>query len=169
MDLNPLYKAPNIVSGFNEINKRDITLTRWRALKKRILLYMETDENTVQTGLITSPLLLFEDEVFKIVSKYDPKMPSRQVPLLDAERCISCLYYLPILPRVDCISPKCELSNARTKFVCTPILKLNKIRGNHIFWLDGIDSDLPIISLELAESILKRDVMGIKLTPVELE
>jgi len=169
MDLNPICKAPNIIRGSNEISKRDITLSRWKTIKKRTLLHIESDENTLHTGLITMPFLLFEEEVYKTVSKYDPRMPSRQIILLDVKNNISCLYYLPILPRVDCISLKCELSNANTKFVDTPIIIYEKIRGNHIFWLEKFNSDLPVISLDLAESILRRNTMGIKLIPVELE
>ena len=169
MDLDPVCKAPNVIAGFNSIHKRDISLSRWRNLKKRILLYIESDENTVHTGLLTMPFLLLDEEVFEIASKYEPLMPSRQVVLLDKENQISGLYYMPILPRIDCISPKSKLSNANTIFAGTPILTFNKILGINIFWLDGLDSDLPVISLDLAESILRRNVMGIKLVPVELE
>jgi len=169
MDLDPRCKALNILSGFNEIHKGDISLSRWRKLQKRILLFIESDDETVHTGLLTKPFLLLDEEIFKIASKYEPLMPGRQVVLLDKENHISCLYYLPILPRISCISPNSKLSNANTKFVGTPILQSNKMLGIHIFWLDGFNSDLPVISLDLAESILRRNHMGIKLTPIEIE
>ena len=124
--MGSLSTGYNIIRGANKINKRDITLSRWKAINKRTLFRIESDENTIHTGLITMPFLLFEEEVYKIVSKYDPRMPNRQISLLDVKNNISCLYYLPILPRVDCISPRCELSNANTKFVDTPIITYEK-------------------------------------------
>jgi len=95
-------------------------------------------------------------------------MPNRQVVLLDKENQESGLYYLPILHRIDCISPKSRLNNGRTKFIGAPVLDKTKINGRHIFWPEKLNSDLPIISLDLAESILRRDGMGISLEPVEL-
>jgi len=169
MDLSPAYKSPNVLNGFDEINKGDICLSRWKFIKKRILFYVESDNDTIHVGLITMPFLLLEEEVFKIASKYEPVMPSRQVVLLDKKNFISSLYYLPILPRIDCISPNSKLINANTRFDGVPILNFDTIRGYHIFWLKDFNSHLPVISLDLAESILRRNAMGIHLTPIELE
>ena len=169
LNLDPVWKVPRILNGFEEINRRDINLKKWRTIQNRVLFFVDAGGESVLTGVLNNPFFLLSEDVYKITQKYDPLLRSRQIVLLDKDIGLSCLYYLPILPRVDCISKKSVLNNGRNKFIGTPVLNINEIGNKHIFWLAGFNSDLPVISLDLAESILRRDTMGIGLTPVELE
>jgi len=169
MDINPNYvSAPQILNGFDEIQKRDLTLRKHENIKKQVLLYVKSHEEKVFADILTSPFFLMSEKMHRIAKKYEPTMVSKQVALVDKDNQAAELYYLPILPRIDCISPQSELNNGKTKFI-TPVIDPHRTLHKHIFWLKGFNSDLPVITLDLAESFLRRDLKGIDLTLMNLE
>ena len=168
LDLNPACtKPPRILNNFDDIRKKDINLKNCHAIKKRVVFNVENLAGTIFTDIITQPFLLFSQRVMDITRKYAPHTVCKQTLLLDKENNMPYIYFLPILPRIDCISDKSELNNGRTKFI-RPVIHADKIKDLNIFWLDKFNSDLPVITLDLAESILRRETKGINLTQVEL-
>lgn len=158
-------KAPRITDWFNKIKKTDICLERHHVIEKRIVFMIKSDPETVFTGVITSPFLLLSEEVFMIVRQYD-KIISKEMILVDAANQLTKRYYLPILRKVDCLSEQSKLSKDRTVLIHAAADR-SKIKGD-IFWIDGYEGTAPVISLDLAESILRREARGISLKPIEL-
>jgi len=170
LDIAPACtQAPRILSGNEELNRRDINLKNHSAIKNRMLFFIDSTQGTIFTGIVTQPFFLLSEAMHKITKQYEPAMPSKQVVLLGKENHISSLYYLPILPRIKAISDKSTLNNGRTKFIGNPVLKKSWLNNRHMLWLADFNSDLPIISLDLAESMLRRGARGLALTPVILE
>jgi hypothetical protein len=48
------------------------------------------------------------------------------------------------------------------------VLDRSKIQGRNIFLIEGFESVAPVIGLDLAESILRREARGVCLKQVEL-
>lgn len=66
---------------------------------------------------------------------------------------------------VECLSPKAEFNKDDT--LERLVIDETKIGFTKIFKVDGILENFIMISLDLAESILRRDFTGIKLERVE--
>ena len=85
--------------------------------------------------------------------------------LLDYSRGISKLYYLPILQEIECLSEKSELMPNRYGIV-KAVLDLNKVGEHSIFKIGGVFDDYYVVRLDVAESFLRREAVGISLTEV---
>jgi len=164
LDINRnLITAPRIINSFGVINKKDINLKNHKAIDKRNLLHLESNSDTVFTGVITRPFFLLSEKLFDITKKYEPNIISKQIILLDVENKVSKLYYMPILTRANCVVDKGTNSLAR------PVLNSKKLPTKSIFWLKGLDSNLPVVRLDIAESFLRREERGVNLIPLEIE
>ena len=170
LDKDPLYtSSPHILGGFEKIRIRDITLKRCGNIPAQTMLDIQGRADTVFTDVITNPFFMISEKMYKITKKYDKNIIGKQVVLMDSVNKKAELYYLLIMPHIDCVSEKSELNPSRTKFIRPVIDPLRVSKSRNIFWLKDFKSNLPVISLDLAESILRRDARGISLTLMELE
>jgi len=168
LDINEnCTKSPRILYKFNTIKRRDVTLSNHKNIDRRTLLYVQSSPDTIFTDIMTTPFLMFSEKLFKITKQYVPNLVTKQIILLDEGNSEVNVYYLIILPKVDCISESSELNKTRSEFI-KPVITASKIPPLDIFTLKNFDSVKPVISLNLAESILRREPRGIHLTEVHL-
>ncbi|MCL1924630.1 MAG: hypothetical protein FWF50_03500 [Defluviitaleaceae bacterium] len=162
LDINRnLLKSPRILSSFGVINKRDVNLKDHKSIEKRTLFYIESNLETIFTGVIVRPFFMLSETLFDITKKYEPKLIMKQIILLDVENKISNLYYMPILSKIDCAV------NITKDKPTKPILNKKKLPKKSIFEVKGFG--LPVVRLDLAESFLRREERGVNLIPLEVE
>lgn len=153
---NELCTLPNLNNWRDEIDIKNICVEKKHLLPRRKIIDINTDDRTFFAGVMLNPFIMFSEEVFKIVKMYEPSMSGRQIILLDSEENISKLYYIPIIEKVEAIKNS------------EGVINVNKDDLKHLnIFLDG-DIAVPIINLDVAESILKRGVRGIHLEEVKL-
>jgi hypothetical protein len=153
---------PYIMNGFNKIDGRKIRRDQSRSLPHRVLMELYPNPNTVFGDIILSPYLLLSEKAREAVNLYEQRLPYKQVVLLDSENALTNLYFLPILEVVDCLSAASEMNRGRTVIRRAVLLK-SKLPSPSIFRLDNVDCAQIIVRLDLAESLLRRGVRGIKL------
>lgn len=165
IDINrSLLTSPRIVRSFDVINRRNVNMKNHKAIDKRNLMYIESNVNTIFTGVIMRPFFMLSEKLFEIAEKYESDLVTKQVVLLDVDNKVSVLYHMPILQRINCASNREQYKNNKN---INPILKKNRLPEKSLFMLE--DLDLPVVRLDLAESFLRREERGISLIPIEVK
>jgi len=103
----------------------------------RSVFHIKSNSETVFTDIISIPFLLFSHEAFKIINRYERMLRSKKIALIDVENNFTRIYHLPI--------------------------NIDTARDKAIFYLDDIENKKLVINLELAESILRRNLIGFDL------
>ena len=155
IDKDPLYITSPVITGWrNQFNKIE-------EIKDRSVFHIESNESlskaslsaqvsiqkTIFTDIITSPFLLFSNEAFDIINKYERNLKSKTVAIVDLKNNTNAIYHLPI--------------NLET-------IKISEnMRDRAIFYCEIEEKTELVINLDLAESLLRRNLKGITLKQVE--
>ncbi|GLC81721.1 hypothetical protein [Lacrimispora brassicae] len=160
--------APRLKNWYGSFDVRDIKLDSFYKLPERQLLLLDMTEKEIFTDVITSPFLLISQKVMDVIKMYGDLCFYRQFFLLDAGSTNAENYYLPVFDESKCIqlndkefeAGKCN----RKLFEEETALNVNK----NIFWIHDSLTRHTIISLDFAESMLRRGVTGVELKEVIL-
>lgn len=165
---NPDLKyAPRIKNWYGKIDTRDISLAKFPDLPQRQLFILEPAEKIIFTDLILFPFLLVSPSVMSIIQMYREQCFFRDVILLDQVGGESKLYYLPVFNETN----KLYVAEKGDKSLKDTDFRLSKRKvyvDNNIFWANDSKKKHTIISLDLAESMLKRNITGLGIKEVEL-
>ncbi len=123
--------------------------------------YVYPDVLTVDRVFILSEL------AYSVLQIYEPAMYVKQVCFIEEGVDTVVNYYIPILPKVDCLSD--ETTFTRSRKIEKGVLLGNRIPDFSIFELKGnMDGDRVIVRLDFIESLLKRGAKGITLQEMEV-
>lgn len=163
------YKnTPSIMDVFNKIDVRNINLLNSHKLEDMIIFNVKCDEETSFLDILDTQLFLISEDMKKIIEKYSPEIIFKIIPLIDLPHERQENYYLPIFEEVDCLSEKSELNLNKT-VVKKIILDKEKIKGKKIFKIKESSKALIVIRLDVAESLLRREFIGICLEKLDIE
>lgn len=96
---------------------------------------------------------------------HDPKLVFKCAILSDPKHSMQKVYWLLLLPRVDCLSERTEFQ--KTGAVKRIVIDQAKAAGHAIFRVQGLLEKHVFIPLDVAESLLRRELLGIRLEMVE--
>ena len=165
---NPDLKyAPRIKNWYDKLDTRDITLARFPDLPQRQLFILDSAEKIIFTDLILFPFLLVSPSVMNVIQMYKELCFFRDVVLLDQVGGESKLYHLPVFNETS----KLQVVEKGDKLLGD--LHFNQLNekvylDKKIFWVNDSEKRHTIISLDLAESMLKRNITGLGIKEVEL-
>ena len=157
---------PQIRHWYDVFKERKINIENFSDIEEGILT-LEHNQNTVFTGIITHPVLMFQNDVFNIAEQYIPRLPGKKFQLADLKNGTSQVYVMPLLRRLDCLSEESVKGKGEGKYERI-VLQGSKIKNSSIFWIQGHESMEPVISLDFAESILRRGARGLHLIELKV-
>lgn len=131
--------------------------------------YFDYVENETEiTCILTSPIFLISKEVKDLFSLYNTSMKFKGIQLFTTKKdeAITPLYYIPDIPKVDCLDKKVRINPNGT--INTILLDYHKMKGDPIFRLDHLAQQVIVVNEDVAESLLRRNLFGIGLTKVEV-
>ncbi|AKG33343.1 imm11 family protein [Paenibacillus durus] len=110
---------------------------------------------------------LLSDPMKRILELYNTQARFKQMYIVDREYKRQELYWIPHVPDLDVISEHTEYypHNQTLKHL---VLDSQKVRGHHFFRLSNVREPYFIVSLDAAESLLRRGLSGFRLQKVEL-
>lgn len=115
---------------------------------------------------IQSPVHMISDTVKQVFDMYEDDMVFRTIVIADLEAKSMMKYHHLLLERLDMFSDQTEFySNGTVKRL---VLDREKIGEHKVFMLNDERFSYPFISLEAAESLLRRQVIGIVMKEVEV-
>lgn len=136
---NPI---PRIVNWYGKLDIRKLNRKEYRKLPQYVLLEMETGVDILYPDMLFEPVFLVSSEVMELLVNYDENIPFVFVALFAVDQGESASYFCPILEESEEVQDK-------------PIYRLIKGKKSEIR-----------IRLDLAESLLSREVIGIALEEV---
>lgn len=127
--------------------------------------YLGGTGREVRPDLIQSPVTIFSNRLRDIIHAYEEDLIFKELSLIHQENSLLYSYVQILMEHLDVLSEKTEFySNGMPEQI---ILDKQKIGNHQIFRLDGPYRKDPIISMPLAESLLRRDIIGVKIEEVE--
>jgi len=159
--------APRIANWYDTFREKNIDLTNFAGIPDSVSLDIEPNPNTIFTGIITHPALMLHSDIHHIASMYIQGLPSKRVILTDVNSDYSELYYMIWLRKVSCLSEKSILSQNKAKYEKL-VLDHTKLLEHKIFFPQSHAGTEPIVNLDVAESILRRNSCGINLIELEV-
>lgn len=115
-------------------------------------------------AIIARPVYLVNTGVKEVLSNYDSIILCTPVMFNDQDRGKQQLYWLLNVKRIDSLST--ETTFYAPQDLKTLVLDEKKIRDKPVFKIKGIIEEYLVIRLDVAESLLRRDLYGIELKPV---
>ncbi|OBY76476.1 hypothetical protein BBG47_26885 [Paenibacillus sp. KS1] len=112
------------------------------------------------------PLRMASERMKVILERYHLGLRAKRVDLIDRKRGEQHMYWAMHIPELDCLSPESEFHpNRQLKKL---VLDKERVKHHHLFTVAGIREPYVIVSLEAAESLLRRGLSGFVLRKVEL-
>ncbi len=137
-------------------------------IPKHQVAYFEYSPQLEICDVLFRPTLLIENTLKRLWSLYEPqvKFKSVQVFANDPEIDVSPLYWHPMLKTVDCLDEAASFySNGMLEHL---VVRLRSIQAHQILQVAGTIENVTLVSLPVAESMLRRFTTGYELVPVDL-
>nr|WP_325229832.1 DUF1629 domain-containing protein [uncultured Oscillibacter sp.] len=167
LTLDPLLSNPIQIQHVDPaVYKNGATWEEFDAAPKMIVGYFDNSPQVELCDLLNQPAFLISDNLKRLFALYDPEMPFKGVRVYanDLEDNESPLYWWPYIPPVKCLSP--ETTKYPTGMLERLVLDRDTLHGEDLFRISGILEHKVVISLSVAESMIRRKMTGFALSPI---
>lgn len=128
------------------------------------LYTVETDQSSYPE-VLEAPLYMVSEEIRKILELNDDYIVCKEVSMVNLPRQTLKNYAVVLVDRIDCIHETAEFYP--DKSVKKLVLDREKIGDRNVFRIKDIGPSYVVVSLDIAESVLRRNCFGVKFTEVE--
>ena len=168
-DTPELKYAPKLKNWYGKFDVRDISLDGFPKLPNIQQFAIEQSDNTTFTDVILFPFLLVSPIFKDVINLYRERCFFCNVLLTDQVKRESKMYYLPVLDEATNI----EIRKKEYKDgVCISGNDESEDEGidlnRHFFWIRDSGKRHIILSMDMAESLIRREITGLGLCEVEL-
>lgn len=156
----PQFQAPKellSISGAGQANRKDEVSVIYVTGNKGL--------NIEYPDYISGPIPLIADRLHKILKKYQQDAIFHQVVLIEKDKGTQRVYYMMIPPSLEC-ADKSKTAYDRAGNVLDFVLDAECIGRNKIFRVSELKNQIAV-RLDVAESILRRNVGGIWFEPLK--
>lgn len=135
-------------------------------LNDATILYLAGDGTETRPDLIQRPVTMFSERFKEILDACEMDLIFKDVILIHKDQSLQFNYVQVLMDEVEAVSDQTEYYPNQTPKRL--ILDREKIGRHNLFLLAGNHRKDPVVSLTLAESLLRRNAMGICLEEVEV-
>lgn len=156
------YTNPPTINDLHSLLRRkELNRKDEHKIPQRNIVYANSDNYLDFLDILDDQLFLVTDKVKKVISLYEPSAIFKTFCILNNRKNEYGLYYAPILPEIDCITEARGIG-------CKKNIALDREKiGLHCFFRAlGSDKETTVVRLDVAESLLRRDVRGMKLEKI---
>jgi len=132
-----------------------------------VMVYIKEKDEYDYIDIIDKPVLLISDKIKQVFDMFEKDGFYKPVVFGDPKHMETHIYHLFIPKKVDCLSSLSEFNPDGT--IKRLMLDSNKLHGEHIFSVKGIHECFIIVDLDVVESIIRSDYIGIKLKKVDID
>lgn len=156
------YVPPSLIEWWGTIDRKTLIEKSAFQMPKHLIFQVEDHMQMVFTDIITFPCCLVSQTVMDVIKMYDGDISFVRIVLFDQGRKRSKIYYLPFL---DTVEYRKEDVNTETA-----ILSFNKqfVEKKVVMKTEKDGKTAIIMRMDLVESILRRETIGIGLKEVQL-
>ncbi len=168
-DSPELKYAPKLKDWYGKFDVRDIRIDVFPKLPEMQLFIIEPSENTIFTDIVLFPFLLVSPMVQEVIKMYQERCFFRTVILLDQLNKESRQYYLPVLDETSDIQLQRIQYRDGMATPEIPDIQAEKVNPDrNLFWVRDLKKRHIILSLDMAESLIRRGITGLGLCEVQL-
>lgn len=136
-------------------------------LNEAAFLYLQKGGGETVLDMYQSPVTMVSAKVRQVFAAYEKEIVFKRIYLIDRENKLSHNFYIPLIPMRDVLSSHVERwPDGREKRV---VLDSRRAAACHVFYLDNSMTRRPLVSLDVAESLLRREIGGVVFEEVEVE
>lgn len=129
-----------------------------------ILHTIESDQSSYP-DVLEEPLYMVSKKVREVLELYDETAIYKKVSIINMPRKKRAEYNVLLVDRIDCLHEDTQFYP--DKSIQKLVLDKRKIADRTIFKVKGIGPAYMMVSLDIVESLLRRDCYGVKFTKVE--
>ena len=145
---------------------RTFELDEYDQLNDNTVLYLNGTGDEICPDFIEHPVYLLSESLKTIVQLYEDDLITRKVALVHKDAARQIPMALLLLKRIDALHDECEYyPDHRVK---TLILDQEKIGSHQMFLLPKGCQETIIVSLNVVESLLRRNIIGVQFEEVEV-
>jgi len=133
--------------------------------EKASVFFIDETDDINYPDFMDRPLFLVSDRLKKIIEIYHPDYTYRVTAFTQLEKRTQKIYWNIDLPIVDCLSEESKIDSHG--LVLEAVIDESKIKNKSIFQIKKSIQSLYVIRLDLAESILRRNMYGFTLTELK--
>lgn len=134
-------------------------------LKDIATIYMKSDEMTTYPDLYDNPSLLVSDALKELLALYDNDIIFKCAVFTNPKTSVQKIYWLTLIDTIECLSEQTQFYG--NQLLKNLVIDKSKAVGNKIFRVKGIKEEYVYVNLDIAESILRRDFVGIHFEKVQ--
>lgn len=134
-------------------------------IKNTVTMHVNDTEHTVYEEVIEAPCYMVSKRIYDVIHMFDPDVAFSNAVFSFKER-EPQMYKILLTDRIDVLHESSEFNKDNS--LKHLILDKEKIQGAHIFRIAGISPNYIVVSMAIAESILRRKCEGLCLTEVEI-
>lgn len=156
------YRDFDVNGGRHIFSRQDV-----KRLNDSVVLYLNGSGKEARWDFLQCPVTMFDERFRDILDAYEPGLIFQEVVMIHKENILQYQYVHALMEQVDAVADNTEYyPNGTVKRL---ILDRKKIGRHNLFMLDGNYRKDPIVSLALAESLLRRQPIGLCFEEVEVE
>lgn len=165
MELDKRIQNKFIIQQFPEKGSVEYDTSYADKVKEHTTLYTVETDGSSYPDVLEEPLYMVSAMVRNVLELYDEKAIFKRVSMINYKRKSRKEYAVLLADRIDCLHEETEFYP--DKSVKKLILDKSKIGDRTIFKIEGIGPAYMIVTLDIVESLLRRNCYGIKFTKVE--
>ncbi len=130
------------------------------------VLYLKKNSGETAVDFLQSPVYMVSGKVRDVFAMYEEDILFKKVIFIHKERRESYSYYIPMIHKLDALADCVErYPNGAEKKV---ILDSGRMGRRRVFFLEKSFARRPVVSIEVVESLLRRNTVGILFEEIEV-
>lgn len=160
-------KIPYQINKNRAVDIRMLTKEKISQLPMWNVVEMNFPKEGFFPDLLCSPCLFLSRSFMETVMMYQGEVPYKGVKLWERESGINETYFMPVLEEVECIAEETQYNRIGNRVVKL-VLDQDKISPYAVFKIKDYEENCIVGRMDFVESILRRDIEGIKLTEIDV-
>lgn len=165
---NQNYVNPPRITNIQDVVARRLDVTKENTDKINNINVVFSGNTKVDfIDIVDEQLFLVSENVKAVFQMYEPVLEFKEICILNYQTDQYSRYFLPLFESLDCISEESSIAPDKSE-VMTLVLKSLPVE-KCIFKVAGLFTDIVIIRLDVAESLLRREITRFTLERVKTE
>lgn len=158
---------PRINNLYNSIELKPKEICDYKKIEDKTTLKISDDFSIDYLDWVDKQILLVSSKMKEIMEIYERYIKFKTVVLHEQKKLINNFYYVPMIKISSCLSKE-SIWNMNKSEIKKIVLNKENLPVNSIFQIGGVNTRYYIARLDLVESLLRRNIEGIKFEKVEI-
>lgn len=163
------YLHTPVITNLQDIVRRrkDVTIENEKEIAEVNVAFAEPQREMDFVDILDTQLFLVSERVKEVLKMYEPSILFKTVCILDNSLGKYGNYYLPVFPKIDCLSEESVITLDKSQ-VKRLVLDYERVECQSMFQVAGLQTDVTVIRLDVIESLLRREIKDFQFEKIEM-